>query len=185
MAMRSPLRALDDYLSRRINRAPSRPIALSVPWLSTMLGSLAPAWPFIASAPLMPPLGFMVFIAWRQVRPGLLPIWAGLPLGLFDDIYSGQPFGSSMVLYSLAAIAGDAIDLRMPWRGFVLDWLIAALALLLYLAFGLQFANWAGGATQLAVILPQWLLAVFAYPLTSRFVAVCDRIRLLPIAEAA
>lgn len=182
--LRSPLRLLDDHLSRRIDRAPSRPLAIAVPWLTVMAGSLVPALPFIASAPLMMPLGFMLFLAWRQVRPGLLPVWSGLPLGLFDDIYSGQPIGSGIVLFSLAAIAGDMIDVRVPWRGFVLDWLVASAALLLFLLLGLQFANWAGGDTTPFAVLPQFLFSALLYPLANRFVASCDRFRLLPLARA-
>ena len=71
---------------KRINRAPSPFIARSVPWLSIMLASLLPAWLLIASAPVMPPIAFLMLLAWRQLRPGLLPVWAGLPLGLFDDL---------------------------------------------------------------------------------------------------
>ncbi len=91
-----------DQFRKRINRAPSPFIARGLPWLSIMLASLVPGWLVIASAPVMPPLGFLVLVAWRQLRPGLLPVWAGLPLGLFDDLYSGQPLGSAVLLWSLA-----------------------------------------------------------------------------------
>jgi hypothetical protein len=59
-----------------------------------LFGSLPPWLPIIAPAPVPPPLGFLLLLAWRLLRPGLLPPWAGLPLGLFDDLYSGQPTGS-------------------------------------------------------------------------------------------
>ncbi len=75
---------------------------------------------------MLPPFGFMLLVAWRQVRPGLLPVWAGLPLGLFDDIYSGQPFGSAMLLWSLAMILLELVEARFPWRNFLLDWLVSA-----------------------------------------------------------
>ena len=73
---------------RRINRAPSPVLAHTLPWLTILLGSMIPGWLLIASAPVMPPLGFLLFIAWRQLRPGLLPIWSALPLGLFDDLFA-------------------------------------------------------------------------------------------------
>jgi rod shape-determining protein MreD len=176
-------RSVEDYLNRRINRAPSRSLALAVPWLSVMLASMAPTWPLIASAPLLPPFGFLLFLAWRHVRPGLHPVWAGLPLGLFDDIYSGQPFGSGILLWSLTAIAADALDLRMPFRSFAMDWLLSSVALLLYLGASLGIANLGGGSTPLVVIAPQLLIGILLYPLCCRLVAVCDRFRLLPIVD--
>ena len=41
---------------KRINRAPSPLLALAVPWLVVMLGSLSPLWPVVASAPILPPI---------------------------------------------------------------------------------------------------------------------------------
>ena len=119
-------RQLTDPFRKTINRAPSPFLARAVPWLSVMLASLAPTMPLIASAPVLPPLGFMFLLSWRQLRPGLLPVWAGLPLGLFDDLYSGQPFGSAMLTWSLAMIVLDVIEARFPWRSFLFDWAEAA-----------------------------------------------------------
>ena len=78
-----------------------------------MAGKMGPGWLLIASAPVLPPLGFLAFVAWRQLRPGLLPVWAGLPLGLFDDLFSGQPFGTAVMLWSIAAIVLDVIEARL------------------------------------------------------------------------
>ena len=75
-------------------RQPHQPRALAaarataLPWLTILLGSLTPWLPVIAPAPVLPPFGFLFLLAWRLLRPGLLPLWAGLPLGLFDDLYS-------------------------------------------------------------------------------------------------
>lgn len=173
-------RFLAEYFARQINRAPSPLVAVSVPWITIILASMAPAWPIIASAPLLPPLGFMMLLGWRQVRPGLLPVWAGLPLGLIDDIYSGQPFGNAILLWSLALIGFEIVEARFPWRNFAHDWLGAALVLLAYLVSGLVFANASGASGHIALILPQFILAVLLYPLAGRIVAACDRFRLLP-----
>ena len=54
-----------------------------------MLGSMLTALPLVSGLPLVPPFGFLMLLAWRFVRPGLLPVWAGLPLGLWDDLFSG------------------------------------------------------------------------------------------------
>lgn len=174
---------LRDLGKRRINRAPSPVLARSVPWLLVMLGSLCPLLPLVASAPVVPPLGFLFLVAWLQLRPGLFPVWAGLPLGLFDDLFSGQPFGSAVLLWSVAVIVIDYVETRFPWRGFAQDWLLAAAAFAAYLAASLALANLAGGATRLFTIVPQLIVSIFAYPLAARFVGAFDRFRLIPIRE--
>jgi rod shape-determining protein MreD len=172
------LRSFNESFARRINRAPSPVLAIALPWVSIMLASIAPAWPLIASAPLLPPLGFMMLLAWRQLRPGLLPIWAGLPLGMWDDIFSGQPFGSGILLWSLAMIALDLIEGRFPWRNVLQDWGDAAMLLASYLIFSAIFANPAGAYLVLPVILPQLALAALLHPMSARLVALIDRMRL-------
>ena len=173
-------RLFEEYQGRRINRAPSSVLVFGVPWLTVMLASMAPAWPLIASAPLLPPLGFMMLLAWRQVRPGLLPVWAGLPLGFYDDVFSGQPFGSAVLLWSLALIGFEVLERRFPWRDFWHDWALAVTVLLAYLVSGAIFANAAGASTHLVLVLPQFAIASLLYPLTGRIVGACDRFRLLP-----
>jgi len=179
MELRAP-RLFSRTGDRQINRAPSPILAKATPWATIMLASLCPALPFIASAPALPPFGFMILLAWSQVRPGLLPVWAGLPLGLFDDLYSGQPIGSAILLWSLAMLASDIIEARYPWRNFITEWLVASGFMAAYLLLGLAFANAAGANTAAVVILPQLLLAVLAYPLAGRIVAKFDRLRLVP-----
>lgn len=165
----------------RINRAPSPIIAIALPWMTIMVASVAPALPVVASAPLMPPLGFMLLLAWSQVRPGLLPVWAGFPLGLWDDIYSGQPFGSGILLWSLTIIASDIVEARFPWRNFVTEWLVASAFLTAYLLATLAIGNLAGGATPVSAILPQLALTVLLFPGAGRLAALFDRLRLIPI----
>lgn len=168
---------------RPINRAPSPLIARSVPWLSIMIGSLLPTILIIASAPILPPLGFLVLIAWRQLRPGLLPVWAGLPLGLFDDLFSGQPLGSAVLLWSATMITLDIIETRLPWRNFVIEWLVASALIAAYIALGLVIADITNGSTSFHVIVPQMILSIVVYPVVGRVVAAFDRTRLTPFME--
>lgn len=165
----------------RINRAPSPLLARSLPWLAIMLASLVPGWVTIASAPVLPPLGFLMFVSWQQLRPGLLPIWAGLPLGLFDDLFSGQPFGSAVLLWSLSAIVLEVIEMRLPWRNFLTEWLVAIGLIVAYIVFSLALANIAGAAASLHVIVPQIVISVLSYPLVGLVVAKVDRLRLTPL----
>lgn len=168
---------------QRINRAPSPLIAHSVPWASIMLGSFALPLLFIASAPILPPFGFLMLLAWRQLRPGLLPVWVGLPLGLFDDLFSGQPMGSAIFLWSAAIIALDIVESRLPWRNFLMEWIVAAMLIASYIALSLLFANVTGGSTAFPVVVPQIALSVLAYPFVGRFVALLDRMRLRQFME--
>jgi rod shape-determining protein MreD len=183
MILQSRVRAKSRAMRRRINRAPSPTLAVGLPWLSIMLGSIVTTIVFIASAPIMPPLGFLTYLAWRQLRPGLLPIWAGLPLGMVDDLYSGQPFGSAVLLWSIVAIVLDVLEARVPWRDFVTEWLAAAAMTATYVIACLALANLAGASTPLLAILPQIIASILIYPLVCRLVALLDRARLVPVVE--
>ena len=163
---------------RAINRAPSRLVARAAPWAVIMFGSLLQTLPLIASAPLVPPLGFLFLLAWRQLHPGLLPIWAGLPLGLVDDLWSGQPLGSAMLLWSLAMIGLEAVESRFPWRSYAMDWLVAVGFITAYLLLSSVAAHVGANGPVVTVLLPQLLFSVLVFPLAERFIALCDRLRL-------
>ncbi len=172
-------RSRSDTYGRRINRDHSIVLAHAVPWMTIMLGSLVPIIPIASAVPLMPPLGFMLLITWRLVRPGLLPLWAGFPLGLFDDLFSGQPFGSAILLWSLTMLAIEGVEARFPWRGFRLDWIAATIVIGLYLLLAALFS---GANVEAAIgfaLIPQFLLSALLFPLIARIVAALDRFRLL------
>ena len=179
--LRRQQEAINQRLRKRINRAPSPILARGVPWASIMLLGLVPFAPLFASAPIMPPLAFMALLAWRMLRPGMLPVWAGAPLGAFDDLYSGQPFGSAVLLWSCAMLAMELVDVRLRWRGFLQDWALAAVLIAGYLVLATLISNLAGGAAPLRAVLLQIALAVIAHPLVTRLVAALDRLRLLPL----
>ena len=173
--------ALRRFGKPRINRTASPVLALATPWLLVILGSLSPTWPVIASAPVLPPFGFLLLVGWQQLRPGLFPVWAGWPLGMVDDLFSGQPIGSAVLLWSVAMIALDFLEHRFPWRGFLLNWLVARAFIGGYLFLALQLANLAGGTASAAVLLPQLAVAILAYPVAAKLVGLADRFRLIPI----
>lgn len=174
-------RARSDQYGRRINRDHSPLLANVMPWATIVVASLAPFLPFITSAPLLPPLGFLFLISWRLVTPGLLPMWAGAPLGAFDDLFSGQPFGSAILLWSITMIAIEILEERFPWRGFWQDWLAASLILSIYLFAASIIAGFPVGGLQLSLTLPQLLLSIVLFPIVARVVAHLDRLRLLRV----
>lgn len=143
-----------------------------------MVGSVLPVLFLSSSMPLIPPLGLLALLAWRLVRPGLMPVWAGLPLGAFDDLFSGQPFGSAILLWSAVMIAVEIIEERLPWRNFVQDWGIAVglASACLVLAALVSGADWSIHA--LFGLWPQLLLTVLLFPIIARIVARLDRLRL-------
>lgn len=168
-----------DPFGSRINRAQSPLLAYGLPWLTILLGSLTPWLPIIAAAPILPPFGLMFLLAWRLVRPGLLPLWAGLPFGFFDDLYSGQPFGSGILLFSLVLLAVELIEIRFPWRNFWLDWATATVVLAGYLAITAVLSG--ASLVQLTVIVPQLVLSTVLFPVVARLVAQLDRLRLMRV----
>lgn len=166
---------------RPINRAPLPWLAAGMPWASIMLMALVNVSPVIASAPVIPPLSYMTLLAWRMLRPSLLPVWAGLPLGAWDDLFSGQPFGSGIVLWSATMLAMDVVDERYLWRGFLQDWLVAGVMLAIYLVAAAGIAGLAAHAMLPLVIGPQVVTALVLYPVITRVVALLDRLRRLPL----
>ncbi len=170
-----------DAYGSKINRDHSPVLVYGVPWLSILLGSMTPLLPIIAPAPVVPPFALMIMLAWRVLRPGLLPLWAGFPLGLFDDLFSGQPFGSAILLFSLTLIALELIDLRFPWRVFWQDWLTSALIIAIYLVAAALLSGTPVGLLHASVILPQLLLSIALFPIFTRMVALLDRLRLLRV----
>ena len=173
----NPAARADKY-GRRTNRTHSPFRAAVVPYASVMLASVLPMLFISAAGPIIPPLGFLMLVGWRIVRPGFFPMWSGAVLGAFDDLFSGQPFGSAILLWSLATLVLEFVETQFPWRGFWQDWLTAGLASALYLVAAL----FASGATPsghlLLAMMPQLLLTVLFYPLAAWLVAALDLFRL-------
>lgn len=162
----------------RIGRAPSTAQRQAVPIVSTILGSLTPILPVVATAPTMPPWGLLILLAWRMLHRNLWPVWMGLPLGLFDDLFSGQPLGSSMMLWTLALLGLDLLDRRMLWRDFRQEWIIAGGLIAAVTLFQLAIAHFTGGGTSPVYLIPQIVVSALAFPLVARVCAVLDDWRL-------
>lgn len=171
-------RSRKDPYGSRINREHSPVLAYALPWGSILIASVLPIFVMTSALPLVPPLGFLFLVAWRLVRPGLLPIWAGLPLGLFSDLYSGQPFGSGALLWSLAMMAMEGIEARFPWRGFLQDWATATGMVVVYLLAAALLSGATPSLFTLGLVLLQLVVSILAYPLVARVVAFLDRVRL-------
>lgn len=171
-------RSRSDRYGSRINRTQSPWRALAVPYASIALASFMPTLLLADLMPLAPPLGFMMLLGWRIMRPGLLPVWVGAPLGVFDDLVSGQPFGSAILMWSLAMIGLELLEARFPWRGFWQDWFTAGFVIIFYLAASAAVSGATLTGPLIMAMVPQVLLAVLLYPFMARMVAGLDRFRL-------
>lgn len=154
--------------------APSR--ARAVPWVSVILGSCVTAIPLIATVPLLPPVGLLVLLSWRLLARFSLRHWAAGPLGLFDDLVSGQPLGSAVLLWSLCFLLIEMIEARLVFRDFWQDWLIAGVCIGFCLILG-RFIAVPVGAHVDPVLMAQIVITTMLFPLSARLVAWIDRKR--------
>ena len=161
--------------------APRRPFAPTVPrsrarllpWMMVLAGSLLTIVPVVADAPILPPFGLLTLLAWRLLAPLSLRRWAPALLGLFDDLVSGQPLGSAMLLWTLAFFLIDLFDQRVMFRSFAQDWMIASVVTILCLAGGRIVAAPIGAHVDYALVL-QMLVSILLFPAVSRMVAWID-----------
>lgn len=162
--------------------AGSRPFAPSVPrhraralpWASVIAGSVLTALvPVVATVPLLPPFGLLMLLGWRLLVRHALRRWAAAPLGLIDDLFSGQPLGSAVLLWSLAFLLIDLVEQRLAFRDFWQDWLIGAGALLFCLFGGRLIAVPLDTAVD-APLIGQALATILLFPAATRVVAWID-----------
>ncbi|MEG8040018.1 rod shape-determining protein MreD [Sphingomonas sp. LR60] len=143
-----------------------------------MIGSLVTILPWSATLPLLPPVGLLILLSWRLLAPLSLRVWAPALLGLFDDLLSGQPLGSAMLLWTLAFFLVEAIDARSGVRDFKQSWAIAAIAIGFVLLGGRLVATPLDAHVD-SVLLLQIVISVLLFPAAARLVAWIDLRRAL------
>lgn len=166
-----------DADSRALSKLPFR--LTFVPTASVLIGSAISILPIVTQAPMLPPLGFMILMAWRLMRSDIWPVWVGIPLGFFDDLMSGQPVGSGMALWTIVMLVMDGVDQRVVWRDYRIDWIIGAVAMLFVLVAGALLARAGNLADILRLIGPQFAWSVFLLPLAMLLTGWLDSWRLL------
>ncbi len=145
-----------------------------IPPLTVVIGSMITALPIMTDYPILPPMGLLVVLAWRLIRPGYWPVWAGFPLGLIDDIFSGQPLGSAAFLWSVIFILLETVDRKAVRRDYWQDWLIASTAIIFVLIGGMLIVNFQSNLLRLDLLMPQILLSVLLYPFVARLIGAID-----------
>jgi rod shape-determining protein MreD len=149
-----------------------------VPLASTSVAILFVLTPLVASSPWVPNLGFLVLITWRLLRPEIWAAHIALGLGLAADLVSGAPLGQSMLLWTLAFLALDYADSLLGIRDYLLDWILAAAAILFHSVGVWYIARLMGSEIAFWIMIPQLMLTILAYPAAARLVLALDRWRL-------
>jgi len=157
-----------------LGRSEKLPRSIWLAPLSVVLGSMMTLLPVVATVPFLPPFGLMMLLGWRLVRGDAMKVWMPVPLGFVDDMLSGQPPGSAMVLWTLAILMVDVLDTRLVWRDFWQDWLIASGAIAMVLVGGRLIAVPFSAHVDTALLL-QIVVSAALFPVIARFCAWLDR----------
>ncbi|MBB4097491.1 rod shape-determining protein MreD [Sphingomonas kyeonggiensis] len=163
---------MTDYIP--LGRSEKMPRSIWLAPLSVVLGSMTTLLPVVTTVPFLPPFGLMMLLGWRLVRGDVMKVWLPVPLGFVDDMFSGQPLGSAMVLWTLAILMVDVLDTRLVWRDFWQDWLIASGAIGMVLILGRLIASPFSAHVDSALLL-QIVVSAALYPVIARFCAWLDR----------
>lgn len=102
----------------------------------------------------------------------------GLPLGAWDDLFSGAVFGSAMLLWTIILIGYELVDRRMIWRDFGEEWALSSVVIIITLFCSLLIATFTGGGFVPLLLLPQALISVLIFPIITRICGALDSWRL-------
>ncbi len=165
------------HSKRRIGQGPQLGAAY-IPATTVVVASLLSALPIVSSSGWYPDFGFLVLIAWRLLRSEPWPAWWAAPLGLVNDLLTGSPIGLSVMLWTANMLVLDLIDRRTIWRDYWIEWVLAAILLLVN-----EWAEWhvaavMGAPLPFTFVVPPLLVAVLSFPIVAWLVSRVDRWRL-------
>lgn len=171
--------------TQRINSTHSQWRITLIPIISVLLASVLPDIFFIASSPFLPSFSLMIFMGWMVLRPGIWPLWSAVTFGIWDDVFSGQPMGSAVVIWSAILLIYDQIEERMPWRSHWQDWLIASVFLIIAHFIAAIFALYIPVEDSFRATLffspmilgTQLIIAICGFPLILRLIYRLDQAR--------
>jgi len=163
--------------SGRIGKAPPA-YARFVPAISVVMASLLSALPIVSVSGWYPDLGFLALISWRLLRADPFPAWWAAPLGLVNDLFTGNPIGFSIALWSATMLALDLIDRRTMWRDYWIEWVLAALLITLDEWLQWQVAALSGAEVPFAHMLPPIAISILVFPLSAWIIFRIDGWRL-------
>jgi rod shape-determining protein MreD len=162
---------------RRIGEGPRR-LAWLIPAASVVGASLLHVLPIVSTSGWYPDFAFLTLIAWRLLRADPWPAWWAAPLGLVNDLVAGLPVGLSVFLWSAAMLLLDLLDRRTMWRDYWIEWILAALMLLVSVWVHWRVASAIGVRAPFATLMPHLLISIFVFPIVAWVVGTIDRWRL-------
>jgi len=163
--------------NRNIGQGPI-PGAACVPAISVMAACLLTALPIVSTSGWYPDFGFLMLIAWRLLRADAWPAWWAAPLGFFNDLMTGHPIGFSVALWTATMLVLDLIDRRTMWRGYWLEWALAASLLLANETAEWRVAQIMGASLPFASVVPPLVISALSFPVFAWMAARLDRWRL-------
>ena len=162
---------------RRIGQGPIR-FATLIPAGTVVAASLLAALPIVSTSGWFPDFGFLVLIGWRLLRADPWPAWWAAPLGLVNDLFTGQPIGFSIALWSATMLALDLVDRRTLWRDYWIEWVLAAVLIAIHEWLEWQVAALAGAGQPMIRLIAPFAISVFAFPVVAWGVSRVDHWRL-------
>jgi rod shape-determining protein MreD len=154
------------------------PIAPYVPAASVVAASYLACLPIVSSTGWYPDFGYLMLLAWRLLRADPWPAWWAAPLGLVNDLFTGDPLGYSVALWSVTMIALDLVDRRTMWRDYWIEWILAALFIIADEVFQWRVAGLVGAAPEARALIAPALIAILVFPIFAWLVSRLDRWRL-------
>lgn len=169
--------ALATPKQKRIGHGPPT-YAQAVPPVSIALMSLLAALPIVTQHGWYPDFAFLMLISWRLLRADPFPAWWAAPLGLINDLFTGLPLGFSMALWCLSMFLLELADRRTMFRDYWIEWVLAALLIVLHQLFLYKVADWSGARVQLAQLAPGTVVSILVFPFFAFLAGRLDRWRL-------
>jgi len=162
---------------QRIGREPAR-YAAFVPAATVVAASLLAGLPIVSASGWYPDFGFLALISWRLLRADPWPAWWAAPLGLVNDLFTGYPIGFSIALWSATMLALDLIDRRTMWRDYWIEWVLAAVLIVIDQWLQWLLAAAAGAGVAFSRMLPPLIISICVFPLSAWLVSRVDVWRL-------
>jgi rod shape-determining protein MreD len=162
---------------RRIGQGPW-PLAVYVPAATVIAASLLAALPIVSTSGWYPDFGYLVFISWRLLRADPWPAWWAAPLGFVNDLFTGYPVGFSIALWSATMLVLDLIDRRTMWRDYWIEWVVAAVLILVNEWLQWRIAETAAGPLPFTAVVPALAISICIFPASAWLVSRIDAWRL-------
>ncbi len=169
-----PRAALD---RRRIGQGPVQ-FASFIPAATVVAASLLSAFPVVSTSGWYPDFGYLMLLGWRLLRSDPWPAWWAAPLGFVNDLFTGNPIGFSIALWSATMLALDLVDRRTMWRDYWIEWGLAGVFLSLNEWLQWRVAGLVGSNVPFTAMVPSILISICSFPLAAWLVTRIDRWRL-------